>query len=79
MAQWGDGLKAFCDALGIERPIVYGASFGGMVALAYATRHRIVAGCAKRFRQPLIAPRIRTNPDCRGACYQLTGAGLDVE
>jgi pimeloyl-ACP methyl ester carboxylesterase len=39
LAQWGDDVKDFCDALGIERPIVYGASFGGMVALAYATRH----------------------------------------
>jgi pimeloyl-ACP methyl ester carboxylesterase len=30
---------AFCDALGIIDPIVLGASFGGMVALSYATRH----------------------------------------
>src|SRR5260370_29158850 len=30
---------AFCDVLGIVKPIVLGASFGGMVALAYATRH----------------------------------------
>jgi proline iminopeptidase len=28
-----------CDALGIEKPIVYGVSFGGFVAQAYATRH----------------------------------------
>ena len=39
LAQWGDDVRAFCDALGIVRPIVYGASFGGTVALAYATRH----------------------------------------
>jgi pimeloyl-ACP methyl ester carboxylesterase len=39
LAQWGDDVKAFCGTLGIEKPIVYGASFGGMVALAYATRH----------------------------------------
>jgi len=39
LAQWGDDVRAFCDALGIARPIVYGASFGGTVALAYATRH----------------------------------------
>jgi pimeloyl-ACP methyl ester carboxylesterase len=39
LAQWGDDVHAFCEALGISRPIVYGASFGGMVALAYATRH----------------------------------------
>ncbi|MDB5580578.1 MAG: hypothetical protein JWR80_5754 [Bradyrhizobium sp.] len=39
LAQWGDDVRAFCEALGILDPIVLGASFGGMVALAYATRH----------------------------------------
>ena len=39
LAHWGDDVKGFCDALGIEKPIVYGGSFGGFVAQAYATRH----------------------------------------
>jgi proline iminopeptidase len=39
LAQWGDDVRGFCDALGIERPIVLGGSFGGMAALSYATRH----------------------------------------
>lgn len=39
LAQWGDDVKAFCDTVGISKPIVYGASFGGMVAMSYATRH----------------------------------------
>lgn len=39
LAQWGDDVKAFCDQLGITKPIVFGASFGGFVAQAYATRH----------------------------------------
>ncbi len=39
LAQWGDDVRAFCDAMGIASPVVLGASFGGMVALAYATRH----------------------------------------
>jgi proline iminopeptidase len=39
LAQWGDDVRAFCEVLGIVDPIVLGASFGGMVALAYATRH----------------------------------------
>ena len=30
--QWGDDVRAFCDALGIENPIVFGYSFGGFVA-----------------------------------------------
>jgi proline iminopeptidase len=36
---WADDLRAFCDALEIERPVVLGQSFGGMVAMAYAARH----------------------------------------
>jgi proline iminopeptidase len=39
LAQWADDVRGFCDALGIERPIVFGSSFGGMVAMAYAARH----------------------------------------
>jgi pimeloyl-ACP methyl ester carboxylesterase len=39
LAQWGDDVRAFCDVLGITSPIVLGASFGGMVAISYATRH----------------------------------------
>ncbi len=39
LAQWGDDVKAFCDALGIVKPIVSGTSFGGFVAQSYATRH----------------------------------------
>jgi pimeloyl-ACP methyl ester carboxylesterase len=36
---WADDLHALCNVLGIERPVVYGASFGGFVALNYALRH----------------------------------------
>jgi pimeloyl-ACP methyl ester carboxylesterase len=39
LAQWADDARAFCDALGIVKPIVLGVSFGGIVAQAYATRH----------------------------------------
>ncbi len=37
--QWGDDVRAFCDALDIERPVVLGHSFGGFVAQSYLTRH----------------------------------------
>ena len=37
--QWGDDIHAFCQALGVEKPAVYGLSFGGMVAMSYASRH----------------------------------------
>lgn len=36
---WADDVVRLCDALGIEKPIVFGASFGGFVALNYAIRH----------------------------------------
>ena len=39
LAQWGDDVRGLCDALGIEKPIVCGLSFGGFVAQSYATRH----------------------------------------
>jgi pimeloyl-ACP methyl ester carboxylesterase len=39
LARWADDVKAFCDAVEIERPIVMGVSFGGFVAMAYALRH----------------------------------------
>lgn len=34
-----DDLRAFCDTLGIERPVVLGHSMGGFVAMLYAARH----------------------------------------
>ncbi|HXV01529.1 MAG TPA: alpha/beta hydrolase [Caulobacteraceae bacterium] len=37
--QWADDIAAFCDTLGLVKPVVYGLSFGGMVAMAYAGRH----------------------------------------
>ncbi|MDJ0821152.1 MAG: alpha/beta hydrolase [Paracoccaceae bacterium] len=44
LAQWGDDLRGLCNALGIEKPIVIGTSFGGFVTLSYATRHPGHAG-----------------------------------
>jgi proline iminopeptidase len=38
-AQWGDDVRALCDALDIERPIVCGSSFGAEVTMSYATGH----------------------------------------
>jgi proline iminopeptidase len=39
LAQWGDDVHEFCRQLEIAKPIVLGESFGGYVALSYATRH----------------------------------------
>ena len=39
-----DDLRAFCDTLGVSRPIVYGHSLGGFIAMVYAVRHPGHAG-----------------------------------
>jgi proline iminopeptidase len=39
-----DDLRAFCDAVGILRPIVLGHSMGGFVAMLYGARHPRHAG-----------------------------------
>ncbi len=36
---WIDDARGFCEALGIDRPILLGQSFGGYVALGVAARH----------------------------------------
>ena len=39
-----DDVRAFCDVLGIARPVVYGHSMGGFVAMLYGARHPGHAG-----------------------------------
>ena len=39
-----DDVRALCDTLGIARPIVYGHSLGGFVAMLYGARHPGHAG-----------------------------------
>ena len=36
MRTWADDLRRLCDALGLDKPVVLGSSFGGDVALSYA-------------------------------------------
>ncbi|HTX27752.1 MAG TPA: alpha/beta hydrolase [Streptosporangiaceae bacterium] len=36
MPTWADDLRRLCDALGLDKPLVLGSSFGGNVALTYA-------------------------------------------
>ena len=53
---WIDDVSGFCEVLGIEKPILFGHSFGGMVALGVAIRHRdllgklIISNSAAKFR-----------------------------
>ena len=54
--QWADDIAVFCSTLGIDSPIVFGQSFGGMVAMHYAARHPtgvsklILSSTAAQFR-----------------------------
>jgi pimeloyl-ACP methyl ester carboxylesterase len=34
-----DDVRAFCDALGVTRPVVFGHSMGGFIAMLYGARH----------------------------------------
>jgi pimeloyl-ACP methyl ester carboxylesterase len=59
--QWGDDVAAFCDALGIQRPIVLGVSGGAIIAQAYLSRHPRHAGgvilvnpCARMVQSVLV-------------------------
>jgi proline iminopeptidase len=74
--QWADDVRGFCDALGIERPIVMGTSFGGFVAMAYAARHPdhpsrlIFSSTAARIQLPLMLDRF----EARGGAEARTAA-----
>ena len=54
---WIEDIRGFCDVLGIEKPIILGQSFGGMVALGVAIRHPdlpgrlIVSSSTAKFRK----------------------------
>ncbi len=82
LSQWADDLHGFCQALEIERPIVLGTSFGGFVALAYATRYPealsklILVSTAARFDFPEVFKAFERigGPEARAAAeeYWLT-------
>jgi pimeloyl-ACP methyl ester carboxylesterase len=54
--QWADDIAVFCNKLGIDTLMVFGQSFGGMVAMHYAARHPagvsklILSSTAAQFR-----------------------------
>jgi proline iminopeptidase len=53
---WIGDIAGFCDVLGIEKPILFGHSFGGMVALGVGIRHPelpsklVISNSAAKFR-----------------------------
>jgi len=68
LERWSDDVRGLCDALHIERPIVFGLGFGSLVALDYAARHpehpaALVLG----------APVARVEPERSIAVYERLG------
>lgn len=65
MEQWADDVRGVSEALGIEKPIIYGHSFGGMVAQMHAVRHPgqaskyVFAGTGPRFDVAMSAEGFR--------------------
>jgi pimeloyl-ACP methyl ester carboxylesterase len=53
---WADDLRALCDVLGIDHPVVFGGSFGGFVALNYAL-HTSPSSARLRRLSGLVAKR----------------------
>jgi len=70
--RWGDDIAAFCDALGVDKPIVLGVSGGSLMVQAYLARHPRHAGGAI-----LINPCSRMTQDGLVAAYDKAG-GADA-
>jgi pimeloyl-ACP methyl ester carboxylesterase len=66
--RWADDVREFCDALGIERPVVLGLGFGALVAARYASRHP-----AHPRGLVLTAPIARVVPERSIAVYERLG------
>jgi pimeloyl-ACP methyl ester carboxylesterase len=57
LEQWADDIAAFCETLEIARPVVFGHSAGGFVAMHLAIRHpELVGGLILCGSSPRLAP-----------------------
>jgi proline iminopeptidase len=72
LEQWADDLVALCDALGIDRPVVFGFSFGGAIALNYAIRYP-----DHPLKLVVVSSAGHINPDASIRMYERLG-GPDV-
>lgn len=85
--QWGDDIAAFCAALEIEKPVVYGLSFGGFVAQSAAIRHpdlpsRLIlasTACRSVFERKYDAFETAGGPDARRAAEKFWGGSIDTD
>jgi proline iminopeptidase len=65
---WADDLRAFCEVLGIERPVVLGLGFGAMVAARFGSRHPDLPAALV-----LLAPLARNVPSRSVAVFDRLG------
>jgi pimeloyl-ACP methyl ester carboxylesterase len=63
---WADDVAVVIDSLGLHRPVIFGISFGGWVAMRYASRHPwqpgaviVAAQTARLLRVEQVANRMR--------------------
>jgi proline iminopeptidase len=68
LERWADDVRELCDALQIERPVVFGLGFGSLVALRYAARHPSHPAALV-----LAAPVARIVPERSIAVYERLG------
>jgi proline iminopeptidase len=87
LPQWGDDIYEFCQALEIEKPIVMGQSFGGMVAMSYASRHpehpgklilsSTAADMRRRAERSIAKFAERGGPDIGAMARRMYAGGMD--
>src|SRR5689334_18501622 len=84
--QWGDDIAAFCDALGIEKPVVLGTSGGSLTVQAYLARHPahargavLINACSRMFQDEIVATyeRFGGAEAAKAACAMYGSPGPD--
>jgi pimeloyl-ACP methyl ester carboxylesterase len=80
--QWGDDIPAFCDALGVEKPVVLGTSGGSLMVQAYLARHPahargaiLINACSRMEQDEIVATYERFGgPDAARAARAMYGS-----
>lgn len=73
LARWGEDVARFCETLHLERPVIFGSSFGGFVALEVATRWPSLPGALI-----LSSTAARVSAERIGAAFGRLG-GVEVQ
>jgi proline iminopeptidase len=71
---WADDLRALCDVLRIESPVVFGSGFGALVAVRYASRHPDHPACLV-----LARPAARFDPAQSVAVFERLAGPMAAE